>query len=404
MTDPSSRVRISGPLKPYARGYAAQLLGQGYTQISAGSQLRLMAHLSRWLESEEVGAEALTPSVVEKFLAARRAAGYVDFRSSRALGPLLWYLRELGAVPQVPPDVVIAPEEVLLERYRHYLTLERGVVASTARYYIHLVRPFLVTRVTNGGIDLEHLAAGDVSAFVLAECRRRPAPSAKNLVTALRSLLAFLHIEGLTDRSLTAAVPAVADWRLSGLPRALEPDQVHRLLLSCDRRTVAGSRDFAILTLFSRLGMRACEVAALELEDLDWRAGEILVRGKGDRKERLPLPADVGAALAAYLGNGRPEGVACRRVFLSVRAPLRPMTSSSVKQAVEAAGLRTGLGRTTPHRLRHTAATEMLRAGAPLIEIGQVLRHRRLQTTAIYAKTDREALRLLARPWPGGGA
>lgn len=404
MADPSSRVRMSGPLKPYASGYAAELSQQGYTRFSAGSQMRLAAHLSRWLESENLDETALTPIVVEKFMAARRAGGYVDFRSSRALDPLLGYLRELGATPRVPPVVAITPEEVLLEQYRRYLTMERGLVASTARYYIHLVRPFLTGRVTDGGIDLEHLAAGDITAFVLAECPRRSVPSAKHLVTALRSLLAFLHVEGLTDRSLMGAVPSVAALRLAGLPRALEPDQVRRLLASCDRRTVAGSRDFAILTLLSRLGMRSCEVAALELEDLDWRAGEILVRGKGDRQERLPLPTDVGAAVSAYLHHGRPEGVAGRRVFVSVRAPLRPMTSSGVKQAVHAAGLRTGLGKLGAHRLRHTAATEMLRAGAPLTEIGQVLRHCRLETTAIYAKVDRESLRILARLWPGGAA
>jgi integrase/recombinase XerD len=404
MSDPSSRVRMSGPLKPYARGYAAELSQQGYTRFSAGSQMRLAAHLSRWLESEGLDAAALTPMVVEKFMAARRTAGYVDFRSSRALGPLLGYLRELGTAPHVPPAVATTPEEVFLERYRRYLTMERGLVASTARYYIRLVRLFLTTRVRDGGIDLEHLVAGDITAFVLAEYPRRSVPSAKLLVTALRSLLVFLHVEGVIEWSLTAAVPSVADWRLAGLPKALEPDQVRRLLEGCDRRTVAGSRDFAILTLLSRLGMRSCEVAALELEDLDWRAGDILVRGKGDRQERLPLPADVGDAVAAYLRHGRPEGVACRRVFVSVPAPLRPMTSSGVKQAVHAAGLRTGLGKVGAHRLRHTAATEMLRAGAPLTEIGQVLRHRRVGTTAIYAKVDRESLRIIARSWPGGAA
>ena len=404
MADPSSRVRMSGPLKPYTRGYAAELSQQGYTRFSAASQMRLAAHLSRWLESEGLDAAALTPIVVEKFMAARRAAGYVDFRSSRALGPLLGYLRELGAAPVVPPLVAITPEEVFIERYRRYLTTERGLVASSVRYYINLVRPFLSTRVTDGGIDLEHLAAGDVTAFVLAECPRRSVPSAKQLVTALRSLLVFLHVEGVIEWSLTAAAPAVADWRLAGLPRALEPDQARRLLDSCDRRTVAGSRDFAVLTLLSRLGVRAAEVAALELGDLDWRAGEILVRGKGDRRERLPLPADVGDSLAAYLRRGRPAGAACRQVFVSVRAPLRPMTSCGVKQAVYAAGLRAGLGRVGAHRLRHSAATEMLRAGAPLTEIGQVLRHARLETTAIYAKVDRESLRIIARSWPGGGA
>lgn len=404
MSDPSSRVRISGPLEHCAPGFAAALSKQGYSRFSAASQMRLAAHLSRWLESEGLDAAALTPIVVEKFMAARRAAGYVDFRSSRALGPLLGYLRELGTAPALPPAVAITPEEVFLERYRRYLTTERGLVASSVRYYIDLVRPFLSTRVTDRGIDLEHLVAGDITAFVLAECPRRSVPSAKLLVTALRSLLVFLHVEGAIEWSLTAAVPAVADWRLAGLPRALEPDQVRRLLDSCDRRTATGSRDFAVLTLLSRLGVRAGEVAALELGDLDWRAGEILIRGKGDRQERLPLPADVGDSVAAYLRHGRPAAAACRRVFVSVRAPLRPMTSSGVRQAVHAAGLRSGLGRVGAHRLRHSAATEMLRAGAPLTEIGQVLRHCRLETTAIYAKVDRESLRIIARSWPGGAA
>jgi integrase/recombinase XerD len=404
MADPSSQVRMSGPLKPYARGFATELSQQGYTQFSAGSQVRLVAHLSRWLESEDLDETALTPIAVEAFLAARRAAGYVDHRSSKALAPLLAYLRELGAAPSVPPIVAATPEEVLLERYRRYLTMERGLVASTVRYYVDMVRPFLAARVTDGGFDLEHLAAGDVTAFVLAECPRRSVPSAKLLVTALRSLLTFLHVDGVLEWSLTAAVPSVADWRLAGLPQALEPDNVRRLLASCDRGTVAGSRDFAILTLLARLGLRAGEVAAMELDDLDWRAGEILVRGKGDRQERLPLPSDVGGAVAAYLRHGQHEGVACRRVFVRVRAPLGPMTSSAVKQVVHAAGQRAGLGKVGAHRLRHTAATEMLRSGAPLTEIGQVLRHRRLHTTAIYAKTDRESLRILARPWPGGVA
>ena len=404
MSDPSSRVRMSGPLKPYALGFAAELSQQGYSRFSAASQLRLTAHLSRWLESEGLDAAALTPLVVEAFLAARRTAGYVDYRTSRALEPLLGYLRELGTAPPVPPVVAITPEEILLTRYVRYLTMERGLVATTARYYVDLVRPFLATRVTDGGIDLEHLSAGDITVFMLAECPRRSVPSAKLLVTALRSLLVFLHLEGVLECSLAAAVPSVADWRLAGLPRALEPDQVRRLLDSCDRRTVTGSRDFAILTLLARLGLRGCEVAALELDDLDWRAGEILVRGKGDRQERLPLPADVGDSVSAYLRHGRPEGAANRRVFVSVRAPLRPMTSSAVTQAVHAAGLRTGLGKVGAHRLRHTAATEMLRAGAPLTEVAQVLRHCRLETTAIYAKVDRERLRVLAQPWPGGVA
>jgi site-specific recombinase XerD len=194
-------------------------------------------------------------------------------------------------------------------------------------------------------------------------------------------------------------------WRLAGLPQALEPGQVAALLASCDRGAAAGRRDFAMLTLMARLGLRAGEVAALSLDDIDWRAGELTVRGKGNRSERLPLTADAGEAIAGWLRAGRPEPFeGTRQVFLRVRAPHRGLTSGGVTQAVFSAGQRAGAGPVCAHRLRHSAATGMLRAGAPLPEIGQVLRHRRLLSTAIYAKTDTQALRILARPWPGGGA
>jgi site-specific recombinase XerD len=223
-------------------------------------------------------------------------------------------------------------------------------------------------------------------------------------VTALRSLLGYLHVVGEIAGPLAWAVPAVASWRLAGLPAALEPGQVAALLASFDRGTGVGLRDFAMLTLLARLGLRAGEVAALTLDDISWRAGEITVRGKGNRSERLPLPADAGAAIAGYLREGRPvpfEGT--RRVFLRARAPHRGLTSGGVTQAVFSAGQRAGIGPVCAHRLRHSAATGMLRAGASLPEIGQVLRHRRLLSTAIYAKTDTKALRALARPWPTGG-
>jgi site-specific recombinase XerD len=200
---------------------------------------------------------------------------------------------------------------------------------------------------------------------------------------------------------LAGAVPSSASWRLAGLPRALEPWQVQRLLGSCDRRTAAGRRDFAIMTVLARLGLRAGEVAGLELDDLDWRAGEIVVRGKGRRSERLPLPADVGEAIAAYLRQGRPASAQGRAVFVRVKAPHRALTTGGITQVVVSAGRRAGLGQIHAHRLRHSAATAMLRAGSSLEEIGQVLRHRAPLTTAIYAKVDRDALRQIARPWPG---
>jgi integrase/recombinase XerD len=403
MGDPS-RARVTGPLQQYAPGFVAELARLGYTANSASGQMFVMAHLSRWLASEGLGAAGLTPQVAERFLAARRAAGYVLYLSPKALVPLLGYLRRLGVVPE-PPPATATPVEALLGRYRRYLVTERGLVAETARGYADFVRPFLAGRQKAGSLDLAGLTAAEVTAFVLATCPGRPKGSAKLTVTALRSLLGYLHVEGLISEPLGQMVPAVASWRLAGLPRALEPGQVAALLASCDQHTAAGRRDFAMMTLLARLGLRAGEVAALTLEDIDWRAGEITVRGKGSRAERLPLPADAGEAIAAYLRDGRPEPFeGARQVFLRARAPHRGLTTGGVTQAVFSAGQRAGIGRVFAHQLRHSAATGMLAAGAPLTEIGQVLRHRRLLSTAIYAKADVGALRVLARPWPGGAA
>jgi site-specific recombinase XerD len=203
--------------------------------------------------------------------------------------------------------------------------------------------------------------------------------------------------------SLTNAVPKVANRR-AGLPRALDPGQVKALLDSCDTSSVAGRRDYAMMLLLARLGLRAGEVAGLRLEDLDWRPGQLRVRGKGNRRDLLPLPVEVGQAVVDYLREGRPAAAQDRCVFIRLKAPHRALSGTGVTQAVAAAGQRAGLGTIYAHRLRHSAATAMLAAGAPLAEIGQVLRHRRALTTAIYAKVDTEALRALARPWPGGVA
>jgi len=239
-----------------------------------------------------------------------------------------------------------------------------------------------------------------VTAFVVTYGRRRP-KSVARMVTALRSLLGFVHVEGITDRSLATAVPSVAGWTQTGLPKALDDDQVAALLASCDQHTATGCRDLAILTVLARLGLRAGEVAALRLDDIDWRRGEITVRGKGNRHDRLPLPADVGERIVAYLRNGRPATAQGRAVFLRAQAPHRGLTSNAVTTVVVCAGRRADLGVIGAHRLRHSVATAMLRSGGSLTEIGQTLRHSRPLTTAIYAKVDIEALRQLARPWPG---
>ncbi len=398
-----SRVRVIGPLEPYATGFRRELARQGYTAHSASNQLQLMAHASRWLASSGFDAGDLTPARVEEFLEARRAEGYTLWLSTKAMAPLLGYLRDFGVAKTPSPVDAATPAEYLLERYRCYLIQERGLAASTVAAYSHVARLFLFSRSPEGELDLERLNAAEVTDFVLAECRARRVGSAKYIVCGLRALLRFLHADGYAESQLAAAVPSVAGWRLSGLPKALSSRDVSVLLASCDRRTTVGRRDFAVLTLLVRFGLRAGEVAALGLIDIEWRVGEVVIRGKGRRQERLPLPIDVGEALVGWLRRGRPR---CEspKVFTRVRAPHRGLTNSGVSGVVRAAAARAGLSAVSAHRLRHTAATEMLRAGASLSEVGQVLRHASTLTTSLYAKVDRQTLRTLAQPWPGGEA
>ncbi len=372
-------------MAPHADGFRAALLGQGYTSNSTGFQLRLMAYVSRWMASQRLEPDELAPATVERFLKARQAEGYTQWLSVRAMGPLLGYLRGIGVAPTPEPARAETPLEQLLDRYRAYLVSERGLAASTVRDYLDVARLFVAERAQRDGVDLEDLTAAEVNDFVLRETPGRSVGWAKHLVCGLRSLLRYLHLEAVTAHPLASAVPKVAGWRVAGLPRALEPAQVARLLASCDRRTSVGRRDFAILMLLVRLGLRAGEVAGLGLADVDWRAGELVVRGKGRRDERLPLPADVGEAIAGWLRRPRPR---CDfpTVFTRIRAPHGPLTTSGMSAIVAGACGRAGMELVHSHRLRHTAATDMLRAGASLAEVGQVLRHRSALTTAIYAR------------------
>jgi site-specific recombinase XerD len=399
MVDPK-RVGVTGPLVVYRDGFAEELAGLGYTAGSAMQQLWLMAHVSRWLDSWALGPGDLTPERVEEFLEVRRAAGYTAELSRRGLAPLLGYLRALGVTPTPQKPTPCTPAEVLVEEYSIYLACERGLAASSVERYLGPARLFLAERERPDGLDLGGLRAGDVTAFVVRQCQARRVGSAKVLVTALRSLLRFLFLEGYTPFPVAQAVPTATGWADQSLPRGLGAEAVAALLASCDRRTVTGMRDFAILTVLRRLGLRAGEVAALGLDDVDWRRGEVVVRGKGGSQDRLPLPVDVGEAIVAYVRH-RPR-VACRALFLRVRAPIGGLTSDGVQDVVRGSCGRAGLAPAGAHRLRHHAATAMLAGGASLPEVGQVLRHSRLATTNLYAKVDRAALRAIARPWPGG--
>ena len=396
----SKRVGVTGPLVAYRDGFVEDLAGKGYTTASAMRQVCLLADLSSWLERRALGAGDLRPAQVEDFLSARRAEGHTALLSGQGLAPLLGYLRGLGATPVAAEPVASTPAEILVEEYSTYLAHERRLAASSIERYLGPARLFVSERERRDGLDLEHLTARDVTAFVVSQCRTRRRGSAKVLVTALRSLLRFLFLQGYTTCPLAQAVPTATGWADQSLPRALGADAVTALLKSCDRHTVVGMRDFAILTLLARLGLRAGEVAALTLEDIDWHHGEMVVRGKGGRQERLPLPADVGEAVVTYLRH-RP-GFACRALFLKVRAPVTGLSSNGVQDVVRGSCLRAGLPPAGAHRLRHHAATAMLACGASLTEVGQVLRHDRLVTTNLYAKVNRAALRSIAQPWPGG--
>lgn len=299
----------------------------------------------------------------------------------------------------VAPD---GPVEQLLADYRRYLAGERGLAAHTIYHHELVARLFLGEREKLGGLELERLVAQDVSAFLAAECPKRSVTGARDLVKGLRGLLRYLHVSGVIATPLQWSVPAVAYRRDRCLPRGLSPQAVVRLLASCDRRRTVGRRDYAVLLLLSRLGLRAGEVAAIQLEDIDWRRGEFQVRGKGARLDRLPLPVDVGRAILSYL-RYRPRSRS-RAVFLLARAPYCPLSGQTVSGIVHRACVRAELPVVHAHRLRHTAATEMLRAGGSLPEVAQVLRHRQLATTNIYAKVDHRSLRALARPWPGAAS
>jgi site-specific recombinase XerD len=383
-------------------GFWAELQHQGYALLSGRNLLLVAAHFSRWLEDHRLELGDLSEERVASFLAHRRRQGYTQFLSPRALGPLLGYLRGIGVAVRASA-VVETSIDRLVREYAEYLARERCLSAATIRRYTDFAREFATVRFGTESPTWDQLTASDIADFVTQESRRWSIGCCKLKVTGLRSLLRFLHVRGDVLRNLADCVPAVAGWRLAWLPRALEPDQIDRLLKLGDQPSTMGLRDAAIVRLMVRLGLRAGDVAALKLEDLDWRAGEMVVCGKGARESRLPLPHDVGREVAAYLKRGRPSADT-RKVFLRSRAPYHGLEPSGVVGAVTRALRCAGITAGGAHVLRHTAATQMLRHGASLCEIAHVLRHRHVDTTAIYAKVDHATLRTLAQPWPEGAA
>ena len=396
-----SRVLIVGPLAPFAEQYRERLRERGYTLRTVVSLERQAAHLSRWLQAEGLGVEALSEATVEAFVSFLRAGeGFSPSRLSRpGLRCLLVLIRELGVAP-APVPLPLSPVDELMGSFERYLLSERGLVAGTVVGYVAAASWF-VTGLGSGALG--DVGAAEVTAAVLSRSGMVSVSGTQNFVSGLKAFLRFCFVEGHLEVDLSEAALPVTGRRHTSLPLGIPAGDAAALLGSCDRRTGLGRRDYALLIIMLRLGLRRSEVAGLRLDDIDWRSGVLVVAGKGDRRDRLPLPADVGDAIAGYLTRGRPVTVH-REVFIRAKAPFEPIADGTVASTVRRACRRAGVAEVGSHRLRHTMACDMVTALVPLAEIGQVLRHDSLQSTAIYARVDVETLRLLAQPWPEGGA
>ena len=395
-----------GPLARYIGSFAESVCKQGYALDSIHRQVLLAACFSRWLKQNGVAVRGICPD---------HPVGYLRYRArhvrpcrgdAAALRHLIDFLRREGVIPAEKMSARrLSSAERCAQAYEQYLHEARALARATIVNYVPFIRDFLEHRFGHAGLRLSRLSAGDVVRFVQRQAPRLHLKRTKLMTTALRSFLRYARYLGEVTLDLAAAVPIVANWSMTSIPRAISADHVRQLLASIDRRTAVGRRDYAVLLLLARLGLRASEVAFLELDDIDWKSGCLYVRGKGAQRLELPLPTEVGKAIVAYLRHGRPLSTS-RRVFLRAKAPIRGFrgacgVGSIVRHSLKRAGINAPT--TGAHQFRHGLATEMLRQGASLSEIGELLGHRHPQTTKIYAKVDLEALRTLALPWPGGG-
>lgn len=392
-----------GPLNEYLDAYATDVAAQGYGSHSIRQQIAVIADLSRWLKQKHFEVRDLDSAVVDRFLQLRRSQHRVRRGDPKTLERLLAMLCQTGVVRQ-QQAVEISAQGKVVSGFRDYLLHERGLSQATLLNYIPVIEQFLSERFKARNPDVGQLRASDVTGFVLRRSRQMNPVCAKLMVTALRSFFRYLRHRGALSLDLAGCVPAVPNWSLSGLPRFISTADVERVLECSDRKTSVGRRNYAILLLLARLGVRAGEVVHLNLDDIDWNAGRIVVHGKGGKSAPLPLAPDVGASLADYIRHHRPHS-ATRRVFIRHRAPLVGFGNSStisslVRRALKRAGVESA--HTGAHVLRHSLATSLLRQGGSLDEIGELLRHQSPNTTAIYAKVDVAALQTLALPWPGG--
>jgi integrase/recombinase XerD len=393
----------SGPLAGHIDGFAGLLFEQGYSRVYARNKLWLLRDLDRWLDRQDLRVAHVDERRLAAFARDRVRHGR---RLRRGNGPMLQkflaHLRQSGTVPTPAPRMPRDVKSRLERAFVDYLAKERGVCEATIDNYLHEIVRFLAHRCTRGSLSPLRIGATDLNDFVLRRARQVGPRRAKLTVTALRSFCQFLRFRGDLTHDLSGAILTVPNWRLTSVPPSLAPREVRRLLKHCDQRTPTGQRNFTILLILARLGLRASEIMLMTLDDIDWEAGEVVIRGKGSRHDRLPLPRDVGAAMATYLRRWRPP-CTTRRLFVRIKAPIRGFrTYEAVSSIVKRALARTGLHPPTrgAHLLRFTLATNLLRRGGSLAEVAEILRHRHPDTTALYAKVDLRALRTVAPRWP----
>jgi site-specific recombinase XerD len=391
-----------GPWAGYLNAYTTLIRERGSSPVSVNTQVQLITRFCQWLRKRNTETYVVDEIIVERFLRRPQSAGSTR-GGAAALCRFLRMLRDQGATrrPKKPP---LSPQQRLTTSYGRYLLEERGLTQATVVNYVPFVDQFLSALFQQIPLNPSQLCAPDLTGFVRRQAHKLSPGRAQLLVTALRSFLRYLRHQGKITTDLAACVPTVARWSFAALPKFLPAGTVQKVLDRNDRKTPLGRRDYAILLLLARLGLRACEIVALNLEDIDWENARITIRSKGGRWAQLPLPNDVGKALALYLCHGRPS-CSCRRVFIRGKAPRTGFANSIavstlVMRALQRA--RVDSARKGAHLFRHSLATDMIRRGASLDEIGELLRHQSPNTTAIYAKVDLPALRPLALSWPGG--
>jgi site-specific recombinase XerD len=404
-SDPAAAQQThQGPLDCYIDLFAQRLSEQQFSSQSVRAQVLQVANLSRWLHARKLKAEELTVTAIDAHCCEQRPGLPLRQGHRAALHRLLGILRERGVCPEDVAPSALGPRQRVEEDFKRFLAVERGLSPATLVNYVPFISQLLMERFGRGPIRLARLRATDIIGFVQRHAHDFCPGRTKLMLTALRSFLRHLQLRGDIGAELAACVPCVPRWTLTEVPKFLPPGAVQQVLTHCDRRSATGMRDYAILLLLARLGLRAGEVVSLTLDDIDWRAGQLTLHCKGRRSAQVPLIAEVGDALARYVQHGRPR-CATRRVFIRGHAPRVSFANSSaicciVERALARAGVQSA--RKGSHLFRHTLATQMLRHGASLGEIGQVLRHRHPDTTLIYAKVDLRALRTLAIAWPGG--